>query len=194
MKLRVLIDQGSMSDLITERAATLLLCKRQNVNVTIRGIGGNKNGLLKHQVLCVISSATGNDAFKLPIKALVTKHITNLPKLRLIDLEAWPHIKNLQMADPWDQSTQRIDMLLRARTFAQLLEEGLIKGNDNEPIAQKTKIGWILSGSYPTRLKQSVQCNILSITDDQLPLLLRRFWEIEEVSIPSQISSDDICL
>lgn len=188
--LRVLIDQGSMSDIITERAANLLQCERQNVNITIRGIGENENGSIKHKISCIIGSLYDNN-FKLQINALVTKHITTLIPTVEHPWAKWSHLNNLELADPIQMKKCNIDMLLGARTFAQLLEEGVIKGEEDQPMAQKTKIGWIISGACAKQSKTKLSCHINSTCDNEISTILRRFWELEEVDSKKKLSPEE---
>ncbi|CAF4921378.1 unnamed protein product [Pieris macdunnoughi] len=61
---------------------------------------------------------------------------------------------------------------------------GILRGeNPSQPIAQQTRLGWILCGKL-----KSYQCNvILNSTED-----LQRFWEIEDIEeSPSVVSSED---
>lgn len=188
--LRVLIDQGSMIDIITEKAATSLKCARKNVNITIKGVGGNRNGFIKHKVGCSIGSLY-DESFNLPINAFVTKYITTLIPTVEHPWSNWPHLSNLNLADPIQLKKGNIDMLLGARTFALLLEEGLVKGKDDQPIAQKTKIGWIVSGACTKQSIPQTECHINSIHDTELSPLIRRFWELEEIDNRPRLSPED---
>ncbi|XP_026331735.1 uncharacterized protein LOC113239082 [Hyposmocoma kahamanoa] len=51
---------------------------------------------------------------------------------------------------------------------------GLIKGSENQPIAQQTKLGWILSGPVQSPLQCSVVIN--NIED------ISAYWEVEEIA------------
>ncbi|XP_026331541.1 uncharacterized protein LOC113238908 [Hyposmocoma kahamanoa] len=54
---------------------------------------------------------------------------------------------------------------------------GLIKGSENQPIAQQTKLGWILSGPVQSPLQCSVEIN--NIED------ISAYWEVGEIAIAS---------
>lgn len=62
----------------------------------------------------------------------------------------------------------------------ELLKMGIIKGNSNSPIAQRTKLGWIISGpvNSSSNVKQVYHISI----DKELHDLLQRFWKLEEIS------------
>ncbi|XP_063826513.1 uncharacterized protein LOC135075998 [Ostrinia nubilalis] len=51
---------------------------------------------------------------------------------------------------------------------------GLLRGKPNEPIAQQTKLGWILSGN----VSSTFNCHVVTNNVEDMS----RFWEIEEVT------------
>ncbi|XP_011878479.1 PREDICTED: uncharacterized protein LOC105567860 [Vollenhovia emeryi] len=85
-----------------------------------------------------------------------------------------------------------IELLLGAEVCSVILEEGLRKGGPQEPIAQRTLLGWILSGgcgdaSSPTP-RTSLQCT----AERELISLVQRFWEQEqEASAPDALTPDE---
>jgi len=58
----------------------------------------------------------------------------------------WPHLQELELADPKFLAHDLIDLLLGADVHATILQEGLRKANPRSPIAQRTSLGWIISG------------------------------------------------
>jgi len=69
-----------------------------------------------------------------------------------------------------------------------IIEDGIVKGDAQSPIAQRTKLDWIISG--PTNGDISVtnsQGYHISV-DKDLHDLLQHFWKLEETS-PSSMSS-----
>ncbi|XP_029671494.1 uncharacterized protein LOC115240470 [Formica exsecta] len=68
-----------------------------------------------------------------------------------------------------------------------IIEEGIIKGNGNSPIAQSTKFGWIISGPSGANESSAIKHSYHVSMDRELHDLLYRFWELEE--IPSRKNS-----
>jgi hypothetical protein len=97
-------------------------------------------------------------------------HLTSLPDLRL--------------ADPKYNIPNKIDILLGAEVYGQIILEGLIKDPLGFPVAQNTKLGWILSGRLQSKKPNDQNKRIfdmhLHVSEDDL---LRKFWEIESESL-----------
>ncbi|XP_011884025.1 PREDICTED: uncharacterized protein LOC105571160 [Vollenhovia emeryi] len=58
----------------------------------------------------------------------------------------WPHLQDLLLADKDFTSPEHIDLILGADVYAQILEDGVVKGDADAPIAQRTSLGWIILG------------------------------------------------
>ncbi|XP_029176332.1 uncharacterized protein LOC114944532 [Nylanderia fulva] len=101
----------------------------------------------------------------------------------------WSHLQGLELADPDYRSADPVDILLGADVYGSILCQGLKKGNRHEPIAQQTTLGWILSGVVGETTTghhvHTYQCRI----EDDVSILVRRFWEQEELQRPSQLFS-----
>ncbi|XP_046748847.1 uncharacterized protein LOC124412775 [Diprion similis] len=100
--------------------------------------------------------------------------------------------KNINLADPTFNVPGRIDVLLGAGVFWQLLCVGQHVVSRNQPLLHKTKLGWIVSGNIaPTSQNKHTQNSLCFITTDtNLQEQVERFWKIEEYS-PSRKFSDE---
>jgi len=107
----------------------------------------------------------------------------------------WSHICGLSLADPEYLRQDPVELLLGADVCSIILEDGLRKGLKDEPIAQKTALGWILSGgcrtASPHAPRSSLQCSV----DHELNELVQQFWEQEkEPSAPvARTPEEDRC-
>ncbi|XP_026824775.1 uncharacterized protein LOC113561781 [Ooceraea biroi] len=83
-------------------------------------------------------------------------------------------------ADPFFSNSDLIELLLGTEVCSVILEEGIRKGEPSAPIAQKTTLGWILSGGCDAAAShcsyRSLQCSV----DHELSELVQRFWKQEE--------------
>ncbi|XP_029175396.1 uncharacterized protein LOC114943843 [Nylanderia fulva] len=81
------------------------------------------------------------------------------------------------------------DLLLGADVYGVIICQGLKKGSSQEPVAQQTSLGWILSGIINENARgQRISSHHCQVEED-LTCLVRRFWEQEEVRRPSQLFS-----
>uniref|UniRef100_A0ABD2XDY7 Integrase catalytic domain-containing protein n=1 Tax=Trichogramma kaykai TaxID=54128 RepID=A0ABD2XDY7_9HYME len=172
---RALVDQCAQSSFITEELCQRLRLKKRQVNVPISGIGqGPANS--RSEVEIAIRPHFKSQ-FELTFKAYVLPVITSYRPL-CKSPEDWPHIKGLQLADPHFARPGRIDVLLSTQIHALIMREGLKTGDDTSPIAMKSHLGWILSGSAE-RPGQGGTIVCLQV-DDKLNDQLKSFWEVEE--------------
>ncbi|KAL6418667.1 hypothetical protein ACFW04_011900 [Cataglyphis niger] len=152
---RALIDQGSEVSIIAESLAQRLQLARSPAATSIVGVGGQP------------ASARGRVEFTftplrdgppLRVSALVLKRLTTYH------------------ADP-------VELLLGADVCAVILQPGLRRGGQRQPVAQQTTLGWILSGSVGSsaanRPSQSHHC----CSDNDLHSLVQGFWRQEEVTV-----------
>ncbi|XP_076652424.1 uncharacterized protein LOC143358834 [Halictus rubicundus] len=181
---RALLDQGSEVSFITESLASLQL-PRQRVSLPINGIGAQRSTVSRGLINLTIGSRIV-PVFSLSVHAYVLSKLTSyMPPSRVVK-NPWPHLEDLELADPEFSSSAKIDLILGTEVYSAILEEGLRKGGPDSPIAQKTTLGWILSGSVSSEPHSDVgehpahglQCSI----DLKLHGLVQRFWEQEEVT------------
>ncbi|XP_028166709.1 uncharacterized protein LOC114357337 [Ostrinia furnacalis] len=175
--LRALIDQGSEASFVSARVVELLGLKRTNINGVVSGVGENTKVPIKHLVDLSVKSQY-NDKEIIQVKAYVLKKIsTCLPSRNIV--ADWKELQTLQLADPAYHTPGKIDLLLGADIFCKIIEEGLVRMPDGI-VAQKTSLGWILSGQKD---KGNNSHNLISLHITSMVAedndLLRKFWEIE---------------
>ncbi|XP_018397720.1 PREDICTED: uncharacterized protein LOC108775764 [Cyphomyrmex costatus] len=184
-QLRALLDQGSEASFISESAAQLLKLSRKPASVPILGIGAHRSDVSNGRVSIEIISRI-NSAFSLKLEALVLPKLTAyLPPTKIASTH-WPHIDGLRLADPKFAMPRKIDLVLGASVYAQILESGIRRGNGESPIAQKTALGWILSGQLSNDndpLSQTAIYGLQCSLDCELLDLLQRFWQQEEIAL-----------
>lgn len=182
--LRVLLDQGSTACFITEAAVQMLRLKKSPARGVISGIGGDKPIISRSVVTLTITSRICPDV-KMQITAYVLKTITTvLPERHVPGIE-WEELQNLHLADPHFHTPNSIDMLLGANVYSQILQDGIKKNKSGNLVAQKTTLGWILSGTTEERFYKSKEpsrklCVMhAEVTESDM---LKKFWELEEQS------------
>lgn len=172
---------------MSERLAQVLRLPRTRSSIPLVGIGGTTSNKTKG-----IVSFRNRPHFSSKPEFSMTAHIlpkltSSIPSIK-IEKRSWHHLKGLQLADKNFTSPNSIDIILGADFYGQIIESGFVKGDTNSPIAQKTKLGWIISGSVGSRVNfNEVQEYHVSL-NRKLHDLISRFWEFEEIPTTSTSS------
>ncbi|XP_058798035.1 uncharacterized protein LOC131668142 [Phymastichus coffea] len=170
---RVLLDQGSEATFVSESLVQLLQLKRDRVTTSLMGIGGCTAGAVKHATSFTMKS-NQDPPFKIDVNAFVLPRLTSeLPSRNLVELELEP-FKMLPLADPEFYLSDRVDILIGADLYGQLLRAGLTKFPSSSLVAQNTALGWVISVS------------------NDLSDVIERFWTVEEVPVaPKSLKPQD---
>ncbi|KMQ83105.1 hypothetical protein RF55_20912 [Lasius niger] len=187
--IRALIDQGSEVSIISEALVQRLRLRRSHSTVSISGIGGASTGATRGKVSLSLSSKITNAAFS--AVAYILPRLSAYQGSTARNETAWPHLHGLPLADPQYMEEDLIELLLGVEVCSIILEDGLRKGGPRAPIAQKTSLGWILSGgcggTSSDKIRSSHQCT----ADHELVDLVRRFWEQEKQPTASTVLTPD---
>lgn len=99
---------------------------------------------------------------------------------------------NIKLADPTFHRPSKIDILIGADIFYNLLCIGQIK-NENGFTLQKTKLGWVMAGRYaPTKATKHLSlCNLTINAEQHLNKMLTKFWDIENGDEKRYLNKDD---
>lgn len=177
--LRALIDQGSQACLITEASCQVLGLNHTPVKGVVTGVGATKS-TTRARVEFDIKSRDNNPKQIARVSAYVLTSLTSYVPERITTIN-WPQLRELELADPTLCNPGRIDLILGADVYADILQDGMItlKDEKNCLIAQRSTLGWIVSGKTTTNNAQSHTVNIHHVKVE-LDTLLRQFWELEE--------------
>lgn len=177
---RILLDSGSQVNFITEELAKGLNLKRYRHDIKLSGIG-NSQLTARHAVQTTICSRI--NSFEMVVEFIVLKSISSYNPVRSSPVTDWIP-ENLTLADPQFYKPKRIDILIGADVFFDLLQAGKVRHNDYGPTLQNTVFGWVASGSFKSaQSPRSASCSMLGILDESATLdsILGKFWEIEKV-------------
>lgn len=94
----------------------------------------------------------------------------------------WEHIRRIELADP--NRPGKIDVLLGAEVGPHIMLNGLLRVEPGQPMAQNTKLSWILSGQVlSTSRLPTLACHIQTYHfRADLDTQLSRFWKLEELT------------
>ncbi|GFT55934.1 integrase catalytic domain-containing protein [Trichonephila clavipes] len=130
---------------------------------------------------CVKTSVANKaKTFESELMLLVVNKITDLIPNKVIDVDV--NVSEfVPLADDKFNIPDRIDMLLGAEIFYELLKPGKFYCDNSHLVLQNTVFGYVVSGSVDQVTENRVHCGL--IVDDDLNKTLKKFWEIEGVHI-----------
>jgi hypothetical protein len=74
----------------------------------------------------------------------------NLPSFSC-DPSGWPHLKDLELADPLYFKPAAVDILLGSDVFWELIVDGKRTGASNTPTGIRSTLGWLVAGNLNMR-------------------------------------------
>ncbi|XP_058456613.1 uncharacterized protein LOC131434010 [Malaya genurostris] len=188
---RTLIDSCSQNNFVTERFAAQLALQNHYANYQVSGLNGGTTKIRK-VVRTRIKSRVTN--YSTELELLITPKITSDMPETSIDVTNWNLPTHIAFADPNFNKRGRIDMLLGAEIFWDLIKSKRITLAENLPSIRSTELGWVVGGVIPehTPVIARTFCNVVDQND--FSNLLKRFWEIEcaeELQRTSTATTDD---
>lgn len=191
---RALLDSGSMTDFISERAAQLLGTQRHPSNITVTGLAHSSThtrGKLDLSVNTLSGEVIANQhAFH-----VLDKISMDLPRTEISPV-VLTRVKNFVLADPTFHKPGPIDVLIGSSLFPQLLTSERQSLGHGMPYALGTVFGYVIIGAAPcadnTPLSTHVSVSLLSTADLDLHSSLQRFWAQEEIPSCSKKSSEEL--
>jgi hypothetical protein len=192
---RALLDSGSQSNFITKELAYKLRLPRKNVSYNIVGVDqkiSQSNFAVTTKIKGRTTSYEGDFEF-----LTLQKITTNLPmesiNVNKIDLPDY-----IQLADPSYAQPGKIDMLIGAECFYNILKGGKFKPKDSNLIFQETELGWIVAGSgqnsNPTTVTHSFLVQSIE-NHENLEKIISKFWKLEEMIPQNTFSVEEkLCI
>ncbi|KAJ8915369.1 hypothetical protein NQ315_008256 [Exocentrus adspersus] len=135
---RALLDSGSQANFMSRTLFDKLKLHGQEINLPVMGTSQNEISI---KLSTKATIKTIHNEYAVDLSFLILPKITdNIPSVSF-DISKLKVPQNIKLADP------AFNVLAY---FFELLCVGQIKMADNEPILQKTRLGWILSGPIKT--------------------------------------------
>ncbi|XP_058817756.1 uncharacterized protein LOC131681067 [Topomyia yanbarensis] len=109
-----------------------------------------------------------------------------------IDVTEWNIPQGIHLADPEFHKPEKIDMLVGAELFFDLLKPGCLTLADNLPQLRDTHLGWVVVGVINDAIVSNVaiqQSNVASIA--RVERLMHQFWSVEEVPDVTPLSVEE---
>jgi hypothetical protein len=105
----------------------------------------------------------------------------------------WPHLRDIELVDPDLSNQHPIHMLIVSNLFASILVHKPPRlGPTDAPAAQKTVLGWILSGPAGVAPPDPDKAHVsLCTAECDTNILLCKFWENEEIPQKLLLKEED---
>ncbi|UYV64254.1 hypothetical protein LAZ67_3000080 [Cordylochernes scorpioides] len=192
---RALLDQGSQSSFVYRDLLHHLTIPVHKVNAQIFGINDTKGEHVKQMVSCSVASLT-ESGWTMPIRALVVGRMTGILPSRDLRIPVPSSWKTLPLADPQFETSSRVDVILGADVYGSLLLPEVKYDEKTQLCAQKTRLGWIVSGKLPGEGEVGPHrvYNIRVNYEENLDNVLRQLGEVEEVPLRhAKLDTDEFC-
>ena len=184
---RAVLDSGSQVSAISLALTKKLGLKIHRSPCQVVGISAEATNV-QGTTSCHLRSRY-NHNFTLPVSPVILNTIVKeLPTTPLKHLNSY--CQNLRLADEDFAIPSQIDLLLGADVYPYILNsptKNLILG---KPSALETVFGYVILGPVESHSKPLLRTSLFTITSP-LESLVKRFWEIEEVSTASIINEED---
>ena len=184
--IRIALDTGASTSLVTETVATQLKLKRHPRRLNIKGACGG--GVSRHFVEITLKSILHPDK-SITTKLQVVKSLPEVPSPKNIEqIKAEPHLQGLPLADP--HFGGKLDILLGGVDYTKCIVGSLTTGLESEVAAQPTLFGWTVTGPLEYQPKNSSVFQIQT-SEDTLKDDLSRLWELDRTPESAHLSLED---
>ncbi|UYV80224.1 hypothetical protein LAZ67_18002082 [Cordylochernes scorpioides] len=188
---RALLDNGSQRSLITEKCAAKLGIPIRRKRIAVGGLGDQLVESSLGEVLIRFSFHFDHQSFETTALVL-TKLTNNIPSFTVKKIN-YSHMKGLILADPSYFKSREIDVILGSDIVFNLIQEGRRNGNENEPSAIHSKLGWLVYGPTSVSERQSFRNMAHFSSELESEDLIKRFWELKSIpleEIPTKEEKD----
>lgn len=181
---KVLLDSASQSNFITKQTCKQLGLQPKKVSHTVTSFG-NISSTITEEIETTIYSTVNK--FKVTLKYLVVPEITDNLPLVSMSKSQFRIPPNIKLADPEFYKPSKINILVGAEIFYDILCIGQIKESKYSPTFKKTNFGWIVSGKFCAENSQNhTVCNF-TVLEKQI----EQFWTIEDVKQKRNYSKEE---
>ncbi|CAH1102910.1 unnamed protein product [Psylliodes chrysocephalus] len=134
----MLLDNGSMSNLLTMTCCQRLGLPFSKLNSSVFGIGGNAQFINGKTNMTIYSRV--NPDIKLDLEILLIEKVTpSLPEI-VVDISRLEHLKNITLADPNFHLPGNIDGIIGATVFAEIMGNSKIRDPKDTLTAFETSL------------------------------------------------------
>jgi len=148
-KIRCFLDGGSEVSLITRKTSEMMGLNGKPTTLQLHGVLGAETPPTKEKIVNFRLMSLDEKYKSVLIEATTTKSISKDLREVPVSIEDYDHLRNLKFTEEFPRKSTEVDIMVGLPYYAQLIAGQPIKGKTHEPIAQPTRLGMILTGSFP---------------------------------------------
>ena len=192
----ILFDEGAQRSFISaEMVNELQISPTSTTDIAVTSFGTTSVTIQKLGVATVEVETESGEL--IPISVLIVPSIA-APIRNLVSTSVYtmPHLCDLKLAHPITSDKNfTISLLIGTDHYWSFVEDHIIRGKG--PTAQRSKLGYLLSGPLPGVLSESTPSTLLQITSEvptsEPPLPnLEKFWSVEGIGTDTVTKSPDL--
>ena len=189
---RVFFDGGSECNLIRREVAETLGLHGKSVSLKMTVAGGMETKPTQESRVKFKLASLNGDYISPEFEATTIKKVTSELREVPISTKQFSHLKDVTFTEEFPRQEAIVDIMIGEPIYSFLLEDKTIKGKLGEPTAVKTKLGYMLGGSFPDKFKSdSSQISYASykcaIKND---FQMEHFWKTEHIGIMPKEKDD----
>lgn len=188
---RALLDNAASLNFITSELLYKLGLKTESVSRKMTRFKGNIT-LTSEMVTATIRSKQSK--YSESLRFTVIDQITSKIPENQVEISALRIPESIcisQLADPTFNIPQKVELLLGASVFWDILRNGRIQLSSEQPVFQRTSLGWILGGRITPMGPSTRICCM--ITNEELSKQLKKFWEVERYELERTLTPEASC-
>ena len=174
----ILFDEGAQKSFVTQDVVKhLQLRPIRTETLTITTFAAKELSTSTFDVVRLFVTAINGD--HLPIEALVVPQVTAPLKFNATRVQAMPHLAGLKLAHP-QPATQpfHVHLLIGCDAYWTFIQDTVIRGGPNEPVAVQSKLGFLLSGPL-TQVPSDREKAVMFVNTNPIEM----FWDLETLGI-----------
>ncbi|XP_055941878.1 uncharacterized protein LOC129971925 [Argiope bruennichi] len=185
---RVILDSASQANFVTKQFADSANLRKQKINTSVSGLGGISTSI---EYEAVANIANCNGSFCLSQTFFVIDKITDMVPATNVNLENL-EIPQVMLGDPEFTRSSKIDALLGAETFFEIVKGEQIRSSLNSLIFQNTVFGYVVGGYVNTNNQEPCTnlCTLVS-RNENIEKVIEKFWLVENISEENTILSSE---
>ncbi|XP_055943547.1 uncharacterized protein LOC129974765 [Argiope bruennichi] len=185
---RVILDSASQANFVTKQFADNANLRKQKINTSVSGLGGISTSI---EYEAVANIANCNGSFCLSQTFFVIDKITDMVPATNVNLENL-EIPQVMLGDPEFTRSSKIDALLGAETFFEIVKGEQIRSSLNSLIFQNTVFGYV-AGGYVNANNQEPCTNLCTLVsrNENIENVIEKFWLVENISEENTILSSE---